>query len=60
MTVITRDTAAFQNPASDVLLKSFRNELSRNGAKIDVVQSIAVDPLRPGVSACRRFLSMDQ
>jgi hypothetical protein len=45
--VITRDTAAFQNPASDVLLKSFRNELSGNGVKIDSIQTIEVDPLRP-------------
>ncbi len=47
VTVIARDTAAFQNPASDVLLKSFRTELSRNGVKIDALQSIEVDPLRP-------------
>ena len=45
--MITRDTAAFQNPASDVLLKSFRAELSRNAVKIDALQSIEVDPLRP-------------
>lgn len=47
LTVITRDTTAFQNPASDVLLKSFRAELSRNGVKIDALESIQVDPLRP-------------
>jgi hypothetical protein len=47
LTVITRDTAAFQNPASDVLLKSFRNELSRSGVKIDATQAIEIDPLRP-------------
>ncbi len=47
LTVITRDTAAFQNPASDVLLGSFQKELKKNGAKVDSSQSIAVDPLRP-------------
>jgi hypothetical protein len=47
VTVITRDTAAFQNPASDVLLKSFRAELGRNGVKIDSLELIQVDPLRP-------------
>jgi hypothetical protein len=46
VTVITRDTAAFENPASDVLLKSFRNELSKGGVKIDSVQALQIDPLR--------------
>jgi hypothetical protein len=45
--VITRDTVAFQNPASDALLKSFRKELTKAGGKIDSVQALQVDPLRP-------------
>lgn len=47
VTVITRDTVAFENPASDVLLASFRRELSKTGFKIDTIQSLQVDPLRP-------------
>jgi hypothetical protein len=47
LTVITRDTAAFQNPASDVLFGSFQRQLKKNGAKVDSIQLIEVDPLRP-------------
>src|SRR5579859_5884233 len=47
VTVITRDTVTFENPASDVLLASFRSELNKNGIKIDTIQSLQIDPLRP-------------
>src|SRR5581483_4198672 len=47
VTVITRDTAAFENTASDVLLKSFRNELLKTGIKIDFVRALQIDRLRP-------------
>ena len=47
VTVIARDTATFQNPASDILLASFRAELAKSGVKIDSVQTLQVDPLRP-------------
>ena len=47
ITVITRDTAAFQNPASDILLAGFRAALAKAGVKIDSIQTIQVDPLRP-------------
>jgi hypothetical protein len=47
ITVITRDTAAFENPASDILLASFRKELARSGAKVDSLQALQIDPLRP-------------
>jgi hypothetical protein len=47
LTVITRDTAAFQNPASDVVFGGFQKELKKSGAKLDSIQLIAVDPLRP-------------
>jgi hypothetical protein len=47
LTVLTRDTAAFQNPASDVLFGSFQRELKKHGAKVDSTQLIEVDPLRP-------------
>jgi hypothetical protein len=45
--VITRDTAAFPNPASDILFASFKREVSKAGAKIDSVQALQLDPLRP-------------
>lgn len=45
--VITRDTAAFQNPASDILLAGFRSTLAKAGVKIDSIQTLQVDPLRP-------------
>lgn len=46
ITVITRDTAAFQNPASDLLLDSFQRELRRAHASISDIQKLQVDPLR--------------
>ncbi len=47
VTVITRDTTTFANPASDVLLDSFRKQLAKAGVKIDSMQRIQIDPLRP-------------
>src|SRR5579859_5757809 len=47
LTVITRDTATFQNPASDILLDSLRNALTKAGVKIDSLQTLQIDPLRP-------------
>lgn len=47
VTVLTRDTTAFQNPASDILLGSFRKTLAKAGVKIDSIQTLQVDPLRP-------------
>lgn len=49
ITVITRDTVAFQNPACDVQFAAFRKELAKGGAKIDSIQVIQIDPLRPAV-----------
>lgn len=45
--VITRDTAAFENPAADALLASVRQRLGKAGVKIDSIQALKVDPLRP-------------
>lgn len=45
--VITRDTSAFQNPAADTLLASLRRHLAKAGVKIDSLQALEVDPLRP-------------
>ena len=44
--VITRDTMAFQNPASDFLLEGFQRELRRAHAGIGEIQRLQVDPLR--------------
>jgi hypothetical protein len=45
--VITRDTTAFQNPASDFLLEGFQREVRRAHAGIGDIQRLQVDPLRP-------------
>jgi len=45
--LITRDTAEFKSPATDVLLAGFKKELRKAGKSIDVVQTLQVDPLRP-------------
>ena len=45
--VITRDTEAFHQPALDILLKSFRKEVSQAGEITVATQSIQLDPLRP-------------
>jgi hypothetical protein len=47
VTVITRDTLAFQNPATDFQLKGFRKELAKAGVKIDSIEALQADPLRP-------------
>jgi hypothetical protein len=47
VTVITRDTAAFQNPATDVVLASFKTELAKARVKISSVETLQIDPLRP-------------
>jgi hypothetical protein len=47
ITVITRDTQTFQNPATDIQFASFRDELAKAGLKIDSVQALQIDPLRP-------------
>lgn len=44
--VLTRDTAAFQNPATDVLLESFQRELRKAHVSISSEQKLEVDPLR--------------
>jgi hypothetical protein len=47
ITVVTRDTATFQNPATDVVLAVFRTELARTHVKISSVEALQIDPLRP-------------
>jgi hypothetical protein len=47
LTVITRDTVTFRNPASDILFTSFRKQLGKAGTKIDSLETLQIDPLRP-------------
>jgi len=47
ITVITRDTEAFPQPALDILLKSFQQEVRRGGEIHVETQTIQLDPLRP-------------
>jgi hypothetical protein len=47
ITVITRDTEAFPQPALDILLASFQQEVRRGGDFNVGTQTIQLDPLRP-------------
>src|SRR6185369_13349222 len=47
ITVISRDTASFQNPATDILFAALSKALKRGGVKIAAIESLQVDPLRP-------------
>ena len=47
ITVITRDTEAFPQPALDILLTSFQEELRRGGDFNVGTQTLQLDPLRP-------------
>jgi hypothetical protein len=56
VTVITRDTATFQNPASDFQLAGFRQVLDKAGVAIGSVQALQIDPLRPSKAPPGDFL----
>lgn len=58
--VITRDTAAFPQPALDVLLENFRREISRAGGKIVATRLIQLDPIRPAEVPPGDFLELIQ
>lgn len=47
ITAIVRDTATFENPATEVQFASFRQELAKARVKIDSIEALEVDPLRP-------------
>src|SRR5439155_24301781 len=47
ITVITRDTEAFPQPALDILLKTFQQEIRRAGDIKVGIQIVQLDPLRP-------------
>jgi len=47
ITVITRDTEAFRQPALDILLKSFQREVGRASRITINIHSLQLDPLRP-------------
>ena len=56
VTVITRDTGTFQNPASDFQLSAFRQALGNAGVAIGSVQALQIDPLRPSMAPPGDFL----
>ncbi len=47
ITVITRDTAAFKNPAVDIQLASFKRTLRQAHTTIAAVRALQIDPLKP-------------
>ncbi len=47
ITVITRDTVTFKNPATDMQLASFRKTVGKAHATIRSLHALQVDPLRP-------------
>lgn len=47
VTIITRDTTAFPQPAIDILLESFKREVSRANGRIAATRLIQADPIRP-------------
>ena len=47
ITVITRDTASFKNPALDIQRDSFTKAIRQARAPIASIQALALDPLRP-------------
>ncbi len=59
ITVITRDTTAFQNPASDFLLEGFQRELRRAHASIRDIQKAASGSAPSHRSAVGRFPKLD-
>jgi hypothetical protein len=47
ITIITRDTTTFKNPASDIQLAGFRKAINQAHAAIRSIHELQVDPLRP-------------
>jgi len=45
--IVTRDTAAFKNPATEIQLASFKKELRKTRAVIGSIRAIQIDPLKP-------------
>jgi len=46
ITVITRDTSDFKQPALDLLLRGFKRTVGRAGVSLAAVHALEVDPLR--------------
>ncbi len=47
LVVLTRDTAEYKNPASDLQLEAFKRELCKPLCAAMIVQPLQLDPLRP-------------
>ena len=60
VTVITRDTSTFKNPANDIQLAGFRQTLAKAHAPIHLVRSLQLDPLRPAVVPASDFCELIQ
>jgi hypothetical protein len=45
--IVTRDTTAFKNPATEIQLASFKKELRKTRAVIGSIRAIQIDPLKP-------------
>ena len=58
VTVITRDTVVFENPASDAQMEGFRKQLGRSGVELDSIQTIQIDPLRPTLVPAGDFFQL--
>lgn len=58
LTVLTRDTTAFPQPAADQVLAAFTREAARSGAAVTAVQRFEVDPLRPAQVPPGDFLEL--
>ncbi|MBL9172347.1 MAG: hypothetical protein JNL10_02330 [Verrucomicrobiales bacterium] len=58
LTVLTRDTTAFPQPAADQVLAAFTREAARSGATVAAVQRFEVDPLRPAQVPPGDFLEL--
>ena len=58
LTVLTRDTTAFPQPAADQVLAAFTREATRSGAVVTAVQRFEVDPLRPALVPPGDFLEL--
>ena len=58
LTVIKRDTKAFENPAAAAQFTAFQQAITHAGVTIAAVQEIHVDPLRPVAVAPGDFFEM--
>jgi hypothetical protein len=56
--IISRDTAAFKDPAAEIQLAGFKKELRKARAVIGSVRAIQIDPLKPVEAPAGDFLEL--